>query len=375
MAEPTAEPGDRADAEESTDSTLHTQWVAPEESPLTVVAHGVKMRYRTPRKSRQAPTGLRGRIFPNRQMVSVPAVRGVDLAVREGEFVGIIGRNGSGKSTLLRMLAGVEPPTSGIVMTSARPQLLGVSAALIGDLTGAENIKLGFLALGMSQEEIDSRFEEAAELSALEEALDLPMRTYSSGMGARLKFAISVMAEPKILMIDEALSTGDATFAERSKKKMDDLLERAGTVFMVNHAPRTIEDICSRVIWMEKGRIVLDGDAGEVSKRYRSFAYRLAQGREDEAMALLREAVLDGEEQRAASRLLLPAVEETPDKHRLPDYQPDPFARIFAEQPQVKAFPGGQTGSLPGAADERDAPAEREHEARPTGRRAARPDH
>lgn len=321
------------------DDSGDTLWVAPDESPLAVVAHRVRMRYKAPRTDRKPRKGLVARLLPRRQMVSVPAVRGVDLTVREGEFVGIIGRNGSGKSTLLRMLAGVEPPTSGLVLTSSRPQLLGVSAALIPDLTGAENIKLGFLALGMSQQEIDDRFEEAAELSALGDALDLPMRTYSSGMGARLKFAISVMAEPRILMIDEALSTGDATFAERSKRKMDDLLERAGTVFMVNHAPRTIENVCSRVIWMEKGRIVLDGDTKEVSSRYRSFAYRLAKDREDEAMRILRDAVLEGEAQRQASRLTLPEPAVEPEKKDPPDYEPDPFQQIFTENSEKKSFP------------------------------------
>lgn len=321
------------------DDSQDSLWVAPEESPLTVVAHRLRMRYKAPRTDRKPRKGLAARLLPRRQMVSVPAVRGVDLTVREGEFVGIIGRNGSGKSTLLRMLAGVEPPTSGLVLTSSRPQLLGVSAALIPDLTGAENIKLGFLALGMTQQEIDDRFEEAAELSALGDALDLPMRTYSSGMGARLKFAISVMAEPKILMIDEALSTGDATFAERSKRKMDDLLERAGTVFMVNHAPRTIENVCSRVIWMEKGRIVLDGDTKEVSSRYRSFAYRLAKDREDEAMRILRDAVLEGEAQRQASRLTLPDPVTEPKNKDLPDYEPDPFQKIFTENYEKKSFP------------------------------------
>lgn len=324
---------------EDEDDSQSTLWVAPEESPLTVVAHRLRMRYKAPRTDRKPRQGLVAKLLPRRQMVSVPAVRGVDLTVREGEFVGIIGRNGSGKSTLLRMLAGVEPPTSGLVLTSSRPQLLGVSAALIPDLTGAENIKLGFLALGMTQQEIDDRFEEAAELSALGDALDLPMRTYSSGMGARLKFAISVMAEPKILMIDEALSTGDATFAERSKRKMDDLLERAGTVFMVNHAPRTIENVCSRVVWMEKGRIVLDGDTKEVSSRYRSFAYRLAKDREDEAMRILRDAVLEGEAKRQASRLTLSEPASEPEKKELPDYEPDPFQKIFTENYEKKSFP------------------------------------
>ncbi|UVY85069.1 ABC transporter ATP-binding protein [Brachybacterium sp. NBEC-018] len=324
----------------SEDPAESTLWVAPETSPLSVVAHRVSMRYKAPRTDRAPRHGLAGKLLPRKHMVSVSAVRGVNLQVRQGEFVGIIGRNGSGKSTLLRMLAGVEPPTSGLVLASHRPQLLGVSAALLSDLTGAENIRLGFLALGMSPEEADEKFEEAAELSALGDAVDLPMRTYSSGMSARLKFAISVMADPKILMIDEALSTGDAAFAERSTKKMDELLEGAGTVFMVNHAPRTIENICSRVIWMEKGRIVLDGDTKEVSSRYRSFAYLLAKEREEEAAAHLRECIMDGAAQRANAMLTLPEPEAPPPPDGIPELEPDPFAQIFDRDMKAQQFPG-----------------------------------
>lgn len=326
--------------EEGDEDRRDTLWVAPEESPLTVVAHRVRMRYKAPRTDRAPRKGLRGRLSPRRSMVSVSAVRGVDLSVREGEFVGIIGRNGSGKSTLLRMLAGVEPPTSGAVYTSARPQLLGVSAALMSDLTGAENIKLGFLALGMSPGEAEELLPRAAELSALGDAVDLPMRTYSSGMAARLKFAISVMAEPKILMIDEALSTGDATFSRRSKAKMDELLENAGTVFMVNHAPRAIENVCSRVIWMERGRVVLDGDTKEVSATYRSFTYRMARDREREAMDILREAVLAGDSQRASAVLTLPGDRETVRSDSTPELEPDPFASIFERRSAAQRFPG-----------------------------------
>lgn len=341
-------------AESSDDLTLpededqqETLWVAPEESPLTVVAHRVRMRYKVPRTDRAPRTGLLGKLAPRRSMVSVSAVRGVDLLVREGEFVGIIGRNGSGKSTLLRMLAGVEPPTSGSVYTSARPQLLGVSAALMSELTGAENIKLGFLALGMTPERAEDLMPQAAELSALGGAVDLPMRTYSSGMSSRLKFAISVMAQPKILMVDEALSTGDATFSKRSKAKMDELLENAGTVFMVNHAPRAIENVCSRVIWMEKGRVVMDGDTKEVSAMYRSFTYRMARDREDEADAILREAVAHGEAQRAASTLTLPddaATAPNDAADDVPELEPDPFVSIFERQMRPQSFPGA---SLP----------------------------
>ena len=315
-------------------------WVPPEHSPLTVVAHRVRMRYKVPRTDRTPRKGVLGKLTRRRHMVSVSAVRGADLTARQGEFIGIIGRNGSGKSTLLRMLAGVEPPTSGVVMTSERPQLLGVSAALIGDLTGAENIKLGFLALGMPPERVEDQFAAAVELSALGDAIDLPMRTYSSGMSSRLKFAISVMAEPKILMIDEALSTGDAAFAERSTKKMDDLLEKAGTVFMVNHAPRTIENVCSRVIWMEKGRIVMDGDTKDVCSKYRTFAYFLAKEREEEAFAHLRECITEGAAQRKAAQLSLAHDEEPVPKDGLPELEPDPFAKIFEREMKAQTFPG-----------------------------------
>lgn len=316
-----------------------TLWVPPERSPLTVVAHQVRMRYKVPRRDRSPRKSLAAKLLPRRHMVSVSAVRGVDLAVREGEFIGIIGRNGSGKSTLLRMLAGVEPPTSGVVLTSDRPQLLGVSAALMSDLTGAENIKLGFLAMGMSPSEAEARLADAAELSALGEAVDLPMRTYSSGMSSRLKFAIAVMAEPKILMIDEALSTGDAAFAERSKKKMDGLLERAGTVFMVNHAPRAIENVCSRVLWIEKGRIVMDGDTKEVSKRYRTFTYFLAQEREEEAAAHLEDCIREGAEQRIAAQLRTTERANARARKDPPEFEPDPFAQIFDREMMAQSFP------------------------------------
>lgn len=340
-----------AEAEAATNDTL---WVPPERSPLTVVAHEVRMRYKVPRTDRTKRTGLAARLNRRRHMVSVSAVRGVDLTARQGEFIGIIGRNGSGKSTLLRMLAGVEPPTSGIVLTSERPQLLGVSAALIGDLTGAENIKLGFLAMGMSPEEADERFKDAAELSALGGAVDLPMRTYSSGMSSRLKFAIAVMAEPRILMIDEALSTGDAAFAERSKKKMDHLLERAGTVFMVNHAPRAIENVCSRVIWMENGRIVLDGDTKDVAKKYRTFTYFLAQEREDEAFAHLEECIRDGAAQRLAAKLAVAEKQEPRGEGGPPELEPDPFGRIFDREMKAQSFPQLTARPVPGRRAKRD---------------------
>lgn len=340
MAENSADGESKGDRKNQ-DTIEPTRWVAPDESPLTVVAHRLRMRYKAQRTDRTPRKGLRSKLPHRKQMVSVTALRGVDLQVRSGEFVGIIGRNGSGKSTLLRVLAGVEPPTSGVVLTSDRPQLLGVSAALIPELTGADNIKLGFLAMGLSSDEADEKFHAAAELSALGDAIDLQMRTYSSGMGARLKFAISVMAEPKILMIDEALSTGDASFSERSTKKMDDMLANAGTVFMVNHAAQTIENMCSRAIWMEKGRVVLDGDAVEVARKYRWFAHNLAQGNEDKATGLLRDAILEGEQTRANLTLTLADEPEfRAAKDKAPELEPDPFMHVLNHDMEARTFPG-----------------------------------
>lgn len=312
--------------------------------PLAVVAQDLRIRYKVQRTDRTPRTGMR-RLLPNRQMVSVAALRGIDFTVSAGEFVGIIGRNGSGKSTLLRVLAGVESPSTGTVLTSARPMLLGVSAALMPELTGAQNVKLGSLAMGLTPDQADEAFDSVVELSALGDAIDLPMRTYSSGMAARLKFAISLAADPAILMIDEALATGDSAFMERSKRAMDQLLARAGTVFLVNHAAQTIEEMCSRAIWLERGQVVIDGDAVEVARRYRWFSHNLAQGKNEKATALLREAMLDGEEQRRSAKVALPPTANTssPAEHRrersVPEMEPDPFMKIFSDGSPRKSFP------------------------------------
>ncbi|MGO1407002.1 MAG: ABC transporter ATP-binding protein [Brachybacterium sp.] len=331
-----------AEKSETIDAIEDNPWTAPAQSPLTVVADNVRMRYRVQRTDRKPRKGLLGKVT-RKQVVSVSALRGVSFVARSGEFIGVIGRNGSGKSTLLRTLAGLEAPSSGTVLTSSRPVLLGVGAALIPDLTGAQNVRLGALAMGLSPEQADSVFEEVVELSALGEAIDLPMRTYSSGMAARLKFAISLAADPSILMIDEALATGDASFAERSKRAMDEMLSRAGTVFLVNHAAQTIENMCSRAIWMERGQVVLDGDAVEVARKYRWFAHNLAQGEEEKAAGLLRDAVLEGESERQEARELTSPVASTPPRHQraTPEFEPDPFTKYFNMKESLprRAFP------------------------------------
>ena len=198
----------------------------------------------------------------------IEAVQGVSFIANKGERIALIGHNGAGKSTLLRALAGLMPVSGGAVYASGTTSLLGVNAALSSSLTGAQNIILGGLALGLSREEVDARFKDIVEFSGLGDAINLPMRAYSSGMSARLRFAISTATITDILMIDEALSTGDTKFRAKSMAKMEEVREHAGTVFLVSHNAATVASFCDRAIWLEQGRVVEDGPVEEVLPRY-----------------------------------------------------------------------------------------------------------
>ena len=211
----------------------------------------------------------------------VKAVRGISFAAKHGEAIGIIGINGSGKSTLLRAIAGLIPPVAGTVHVAGNPALLGVNAVLMKNLTGARNIMIGALALGLSKKEIRERFDDIVDFAEIGEFVNLPMKTYSSGMGARLRFSISASAIPDILMIDEALATGDAAFRAKSKAKMDEVRESAGTVFLVSHSLNTIMSMCTRVMWVHDGQLVMDGDPKEVCGAYKQFTN--ARGRKKPA--------------------------------------------------------------------------------------------
>ncbi|WP_019136647.1 ABC transporter ATP-binding protein [Cellulomonas massiliensis] len=204
-------------------------------------------------------------------LTSVEAVRGISFVARHGESIGIVGVNGSGKSTLLRAIAGLIPPTKGSVYVSGDPSLLGVNAALIGELTGERNVMLGGLALGLTPDQVRERFDDVVDFAGIGDAVYLPMNSYSSGMGARLRFAISAAAVPDVLMIDEALATGDAAFRKKSKARIDGIRDQAGTVFLVSHSLRTILSICSRTLWIHQGRLVMDGPSEAVCEAYHAF--------------------------------------------------------------------------------------------------------
>jgi teichoic acid transport system ATP-binding protein len=199
----------------------------------------------------------------------VHAVRGVSFVARQGESIGIIGRNGAGKSTLLRAIAGLMPYSEGEVYANGQCALLGVNAALLTKLTGERNIMLGGLALGLTKGEVRERFDSIVEFSGIGEFVRLPMNAYSSGMASRLRFAISTAKVPDILMIDEALSTGDAEFQRRSRDKIMEVQEQAGTVFLVSHSAKAIETMCERALWLDKGQLVMDGPAPEVLAAYK----------------------------------------------------------------------------------------------------------
>jgi teichoic acid transport system ATP-binding protein len=190
----------------------------------------------------------------------VHAIRGISFVAYRGDAVGVIGRNGSGKSTLLRAIAGLLPPEQGAVYTDGHAALLGVNAALMDDLTGERNVVLGCLAMGMNKDEVKERYPQIVEFSGVGDFINLPMRAYSSGMGSRLRFAIASAKSHDILLIDEALATGDAEFRKKSHRRIDELREQAGTVFLVAHNLGEVEQTCNRVIWLEKGEIVMAGD-------------------------------------------------------------------------------------------------------------------
>lgn len=207
----------------------------------------------------------------------VEALKPLSLVVNTGEAVGVIGTNGSGKSTLMKVLTGHLPPTSGAVYATSTPVMLGVNAALVKQISGQDNITLGCLAMGMTRQELEEKRQAVIELFGLtDNALRLPMKAYSSGMASRLQFAIATSMDPEILIIDEALNTGDAQFRARTASRIDELRQQAGCVFLVSHSLPTIREMTNRCIWIQQGELIMDGDPTEVTKTYTGYTKRMA---------------------------------------------------------------------------------------------------
>ncbi|WP_246045961.1 ABC transporter ATP-binding protein [Rarobacter faecitabidus] len=231
----------------------------------------------------------------------IHAVKGVSFTAYDGEVIGILGTNGSGKSTLLRAICGLQPVSQGRVYMKGKASLMGVGAALMKNLTGERNIMMGCLAMGMSPREVRAKFKEIVRFSEIGDAVYLPMSTYSHGMAARLRFAISTAMTPDVLVIDEALATGDAAFKQKSRRRIAEIQEAAGTIFVVSHSARTIQSMCTRAIWLDQGEIRMDGPADAVAKEYRAHmttirAERRRRRRERRARRLAEEARLEAEQ-------------------------------------------------------------------------------
>ncbi len=242
------------------------------EAPMApaIVVDDVHVRYRVLEDRNLHLTEVIRDGFRSRRSTEVHAVRGVSLTIGVGESVGLLGPNGSGKSTLLRTIAGVQPLASGRVLIRGRAQLLAVNAALDAQLSGRRNVMLGGLAMGLLPEQIQARLPDVIEFSELADAIDRPMRTYSSGMKARLTFSIATMTQPPILLIDEALAVGDRHFRRKSLERLRAMQQQAGTLVMVTHNLNEIRQTCSRAIWLESGRVVMDGPADTVADAYES---------------------------------------------------------------------------------------------------------
>ena len=205
----------------------------------------------------------------------VPALVNVSFEVPAGEMVGIIGPNGSGKSTILKLLAGIIRPTSGAVQVRGRlAALLELGAGFHPEISGRENIEINGLLLGLSRREIAKRFDEIVRFAEIEEFLDAPVKTFSSGMAVRLGFSIAAHCDPEVLLVDEVLAVGDEAFSHRCLEKFAEFKRSGKTILVVSHDLSLVSERCRRAIWLDRGRLAADGPAAETVALYRE---RVAQ--------------------------------------------------------------------------------------------------
>lgn len=207
------------------------------------------------------------------------ALNDVSLSVGKGEVFGLIGHNGAGKSTLLKLIARVMRPSSGrVVVRGWVAPLLEIGAGFHPDLTGRENVYLNGAILGFPQQEIDGLFDDIVNFSELQDFIDAPLRTYSSGMMARLGFAVATAARPDVLIVDEILGVGDEAFQWKCNERIKWFCEEGTTIFMVSHNAALIETMCHRVAWLDHGRLMGVGGAVEMIKKYRDHQHTIPVG-------------------------------------------------------------------------------------------------
>lgn len=199
------------------------------------------------------------------------ALKNINLEVKKGEILGVIGRNGSGKSTLLKLIAGVTTPTKGEIKVSGKVSpLIELGAGFHPELTGRENIYLNGSILGLTKKEIRKRFKEIVDFAELWEFINTPIKYYSSGMSMRLGFSVAISVEPEILLIDEILAVGDIAFQKKCMEKMEEFKRMGVTIVFVSHSLGAVKAFCQRVIWLEKGEIKEEGKPEKVISAYQA---------------------------------------------------------------------------------------------------------
>lgn len=215
----------------------------------------------------QAATG--GKVSFGAEGAIIRSLENVSFEISEGERIGLVGHNGAGKSTLLRALSGVYEPTAGYAeITGEIGSLVDIGLGIDGEATGRENIFIRGALLGLKRSEIEKKFDEIVSFSELGEFVDMPVRTYSSGMHLRLAFAVATVIRPEILLMDEWLSVGDAAFNEKAEQRLNDLVKSSRILVIASHSRDLILKICTRVFWFEHGKLKMDASPEEVCKLY-----------------------------------------------------------------------------------------------------------
>ena len=243
-----------------------------------ITVDNVSMRFRMDKnKTTSLKEWVVTHLLGKQQYEEFSALCEVSFEVKRGEIVGIIGRNGAGKSTLLKVISGIFKPTSGKVVTAGRvAPMLELGSGFDMEMSGHDNIFLNGAILGFSEEFLKSKYDEIVAFSELGEFIDMPLKTYSSGMLARLAFSVATMIEPEILIVDEILAVGDAAFQEKSRARMMELMSGGTTVLFVSHSMNQIREMCERAIWLEHGQVRAIGETQEVCDQYEQDTERHA---------------------------------------------------------------------------------------------------
>jgi ABC-type polysaccharide/polyol phosphate transport system ATPase subunit len=257
----------------ASDRPLLSEPAALEAEDFAIRVENLSLVYRTTLESRPTLRGSLRRLGRRERVVrEIRALEDVSFSVPHGRVIGVVGANGAGKSTLLRTVAGILPPTSGRVEVHGQVStLLALGVGFNRELTGRQNVVLGGLAAGLSREQLAEKYEDIVRFAELREFMDMPMRTYSSGMYGRLAFSVAVNMEPNILLIDEALSVGDARFRKKSFRKMRQLCRQARTIMLVTHSMASVRELCDEAIWMHQGRLRMWDEPDAVIGAYTKF--------------------------------------------------------------------------------------------------------